>query len=307
MTDRPGYSASQRVGEEGVRLLGLAVGRGLGWVVRDQPTSDFGIDAHIEIIEDGLATGKLIAVQVKCGTSWFRSPVDDGWRFNADLKHLKYWREHSLPVLVVLCRPDDNSCFWASVSPSSTSRLSPSSTITVPSSNRFDDGARATLTELANARCTLPLFHLVRSFLSDKYGSRIQIASIIESPRDWHYFDEVAMLDKQTWAVWTLEAQERPLDEQLAQDASTWLAYNQRQVGNIEGVMLCLVARTSAAVPSVAEVRRVQAAEPRLHVTRLLLTEGDLEEIDDDGYALMWFASISESMRGRRILNADPS
>jgi hypothetical protein len=308
VTDRPAYSTSQRVGEEGVRLLGLAVGRGLGWVVRDQPTSDFGIDAHVEVIKDGLATGKLIAVQVKCGSSWFRSPVAGGWRFNADAKHLNYWREHSLPVLVVLCRPDDNACFWASVSPSSTSRLPPGPTIIVPSGNRFDEASRTALTELGHARSTIPLSHLVRSFLSDKYGSRIQVASIIESPRDWHYFDELAMFDQRTWAIWILEAQERPLDDELVQDASTWLAYNDRQVGgDLEGVMLYLVARTPAALPSVAEIRRVQCAEPRLQVTRILLTDGDLEEIDDDGYALMWFASTGESMRDRRILEAEPS
>lgn len=301
MSRRPGYSHSQLIGEEGPRLLGLAVGRGLGWVVREQPTSDFGIDAQIEIVDHGLATGKLLAVQVKCGDSWFRKSVAGGWSFTADSKHLNYWQEHSLPVLVVLCRPSDSACFWAHVPNFGAAAVAARSGLTIPSANRFDERSRAVLTELAQDRSTMAIFHLVRSFLSDKYGPRIQVVSIIESPRDWHFFDELALFDGDRWALWTLEAHERPLDDELLRDAATWLQWNDRQAGELKGVMLFVVARTPSALPSVADVHRVQVAEPRLQITRLLLQTEDLEEVDDEGYALMWFPSTGESMRGRRV------
>jgi hypothetical protein len=35
---------------------GLIVERDLGWVFREQPKHDFGVDAHIEITDGGIST-----------------------------------------------------------------------------------------------------------------------------------------------------------------------------------------------------------------------------------------------------------
>ena len=45
----------------------------MGLIFREQPTDDYGIDAQIETIEDEYATGKLIAVQIKSGASFFNA------------------------------------------------------------------------------------------------------------------------------------------------------------------------------------------------------------------------------------------
>ena len=42
----------------GVAETQLAVLR-LGWVAREQPVEDSGIDAHVEVVADGLATASL--------------------------------------------------------------------------------------------------------------------------------------------------------------------------------------------------------------------------------------------------------
>jgi hypothetical protein len=41
----------------------------LKWLFRPQLRSDFGIDAHVERVEDGRATGRLLALQIKSGSS----------------------------------------------------------------------------------------------------------------------------------------------------------------------------------------------------------------------------------------------
>lgn len=53
----------QAVGEQFVRV---------GYIFREQQTDDYGIDAQIEIVAGGLVTGKLIALQIKTGPSWFK-------------------------------------------------------------------------------------------------------------------------------------------------------------------------------------------------------------------------------------------
>jgi hypothetical protein len=41
------------------------------WIFREQPIVDMGINAHIEIVDDGNPSGKLIALQIKTGESYF--------------------------------------------------------------------------------------------------------------------------------------------------------------------------------------------------------------------------------------------
>ena len=55
----------------GVSVVQLQISK-LGWTFREQPVSDYGIDAHIELVKDNKATGQLIALQIKSGKSWFK-------------------------------------------------------------------------------------------------------------------------------------------------------------------------------------------------------------------------------------------
>jgi hypothetical protein len=301
MSDLPSYTPAQRQGDEGVRQLGLAIGRHLGWVVREQPTSDFGIDAHIEIVEDGLATGRLLGVQVKSGDSYFANPVPGGWRFTGDAKHLNYWRQHSLPVILVLCRPQADECFWVHIAPNDFRPQGGRWSTLVPEGNRLDEASRARLYDLASSR-PVPVDLLLRSFLGDKYGSRIQVASIIESPRDWHYFTELVSLDGELCAVHIVEVHDRALDQDLLEELRKWRAYNAKQVGGLARVLLFVVAHTANTLPDPSVMHGLEAEEEGLEVIRLLLSGFDLDEVDDDGYVLMWFASSGDAMRSHRVI-----
>lgn len=83
-----------------------------GFIFREQQIADYGIDALIETKEDNCATGKMIAVQIKSGESYFRETEDDCVVFRVDEKHRNYWLNHSLPVIVILYSPSLNRCIW---------------------------------------------------------------------------------------------------------------------------------------------------------------------------------------------------
>ena len=83
-----------------------------GFIFREQPIADYGIDAIIEAKEDGYATGKMIAVQIKSGESYFSEIEEDSVIFRVDEKHRNYWINHSLPVIVMLYSPSKNECIW---------------------------------------------------------------------------------------------------------------------------------------------------------------------------------------------------
>ncbi|WP_434453098.1 DUF4365 domain-containing protein [Lentzea sp. E54] len=98
-------------------LTELAVVRDMHWVFREPGEEDLGIDAHLEVIDNGNSLGLLLAVQIKSGPSWFRSRADGGWWFRPDHDHVEYWLSHSIPVIVVLADIDTGACYWQHVSP----------------------------------------------------------------------------------------------------------------------------------------------------------------------------------------------
>jgi hypothetical protein len=84
----------------------------VGWLFREQTIQDIGIDAQVEIMENDISTGRLIAIQVKSGKSYFSEKVKNNIIYRPDSKHIEYWLKYSLPVIVVLYNPEDDTMFW---------------------------------------------------------------------------------------------------------------------------------------------------------------------------------------------------
>lgn len=98
----------------GIHAVG-AIFTKLGWAFREQPTSDYGIDAQAEKINpNGKAGGKLIALQIKTGASYFIKR-GNGYVFYGEERHREYWTNHSLPVFLILHNPDSGLTLWQKI------------------------------------------------------------------------------------------------------------------------------------------------------------------------------------------------
>lgn len=87
------------------------------WLFREQPINDIGIDAHIEFIDSSNKPKQLIALQIKSGSSWFKEKNKGCVIFrDIDENHYLYWTMNSLPCIIVLYNPDDNTCIWQELS-----------------------------------------------------------------------------------------------------------------------------------------------------------------------------------------------
>ncbi len=129
-------SANDHTERRGVLHIG-ALAEDAGWFFREQPRPDRGIDAHVEGSTDRRPDGRLIALQIKSGTSYFDDPIDGGWRRYLDADHVAYWLTHSLPVVLVLCDPTSGRAYWQ-VARSDTLRRTPTQfAIEVPDNQRF--------------------------------------------------------------------------------------------------------------------------------------------------------------------------
>lgn len=143
MTHQPD---SAQVSREAVTRTALAVQSELEWVFREQPTDDFGIDAQVEIVRDNVATGRLLAFQIKGGDSFFKNDSGDGWWFRLKPAHYEYWKRHSLPVVVVLYNLRTQKCHWQLVTEDNVERGPQGGLkLLVPKANVLDESAIETL------------------------------------------------------------------------------------------------------------------------------------------------------------------
>lgn len=113
-----------------------------GWLFREQPTHDYGIDAHIEIVVDEKPTGKLVALQIKSGKSFFSEETEDAYIFRTDDQHVAYWVNHSMPVVLLLFDPDTKQAYWQSISREIIESTGKQWKISVPKENILQDSAR---------------------------------------------------------------------------------------------------------------------------------------------------------------------
>ena len=151
-------SNTHLIARKGVAQVQQVFYEELKWEFREQPTSNFGIDAHVETVVDGHATGRLLAVQIKNGASYFREEGPAGYVFRGDAEHLEYWLTHSLPVILVLCDTSVHVCVWESLSESSITRTGKGWRLEIPRSNRLGRRTESRLRELADG--PRPLQHL---------------------------------------------------------------------------------------------------------------------------------------------------
>lgn len=84
----------------------------LGWMWREQPLLDCGIDGHIEICEKNKPTGRLIAVQSKGGESYFYRGKNGKLTLSLKLKHISYWIDYALPIIVIGYLPSEQIAYW---------------------------------------------------------------------------------------------------------------------------------------------------------------------------------------------------
>ncbi|MFE0147848.1 DUF4365 domain-containing protein [Nonomuraea sp. NPDC059007] len=141
--------ASVHVERAGVAALAMAAHERLGWLCREQPVNDFGVDAILELVENGRTAGRLLGTQVKSGQSWFNEPTRDGWIFRFDDEHAQYWFDYDIPVVIVLYDPASGALYWQSLSHDAAKCTGKGWKVTVPADQQIDQASTSALTRLA--------------------------------------------------------------------------------------------------------------------------------------------------------------
>lgn len=114
MAIRPKYTSENQQERIGVQKVGLILAE-LGLIFRETPNSDVGIDGQIEYVNnEGEATGKIIAVQIKSGDSYLYNSKNDisNWTFYPEDKHKNYWEKFPIPVILLVYSPQNDNVYF---------------------------------------------------------------------------------------------------------------------------------------------------------------------------------------------------
>ena len=142
---RPANSTQERRGV----AIAMDAFESIGMAFREQSVHDYGIDAHVEIVEHERPTGQLIAVQLKSGPSYFAERESDSFVFRIDKKHMSYWLDHALPVIIVLCDTSNKLLYWQRISVDTIQQTGRGFKVLVPRSQRIDSTSIARLQDVA--------------------------------------------------------------------------------------------------------------------------------------------------------------
>ena len=143
----PKINSARITARKGITILKETVENELKWLFRETHLEDdFGIDGHLDIIsKEGKITGKSIAFQLKTGESFFKEQNDVGYVFRGENKHINYYLNYSLPILIILINPINKTIIWELFDAIKTDKSSNSWKMTIPKNKIFNSKSKVEL------------------------------------------------------------------------------------------------------------------------------------------------------------------
>ena len=106
--------------------------------IRQTPQQvDVGIDGYIDIIGPAdAATGRCLAFQMKCGTSFLEHKERGAYIYYGELRHLNLFMNHPVPVILVLADPQSKNIWWVKFDYTKTEATETGWRISIPFSSK---------------------------------------------------------------------------------------------------------------------------------------------------------------------------
>lgn len=184
-----------RISRIGVATVQLSFQK-LGFLFREQPIEDYGIDAHIEIVEQENATGKLIALQIKSGESSFRDIRKQHIVYHATQDDVDYWLSIPFPVLLILYHPKEEIIYWQIILDSTVEKAGKNYKILVPLAQKVDQSSVEVISQYAkklpsSRDYTLVKFDDVSHGAAKRYTAKIQLNKEFSKPELVHLIGQI--------------------------------------------------------------------------------------------------------------------
>jgi hypothetical protein len=143
----PKYDPKSKKAEDGITIVKTIIEKEFNWIFRkNHQEDDFGIDAFLDVVnEKSQLTGKSIAIQVKTGDSFFKEKNSYGWIFRGEMRHLNYYLNYQLPVVIIIVNDSDSKSYWCLCDGSKTDKAGDNWKITIPFHQKLNREAKQKL------------------------------------------------------------------------------------------------------------------------------------------------------------------
>ena len=128
------YNSTERIGVNETEKIVI---QSLGWIFREQPIVDVGLDAIIEQVESGEPTGKFIAVQIKSGSSNFYK-TEKGLTHYVTNIHYNYWINLGIPIILIAHIPEEGKTYWQEITEDNFKKIKKRWKIEIPFKQEFN-------------------------------------------------------------------------------------------------------------------------------------------------------------------------
>ncbi|WP_404969912.1 DUF4365 domain-containing protein [Vibrio campbellii] len=255
----PKVDNKHKIGQIGVSICEQNFLEHDDWVFRAGEVFDYGVDAQIELVQGGNATGRVLALQLKTGTSFFSEKNGDGYIFRSDMEHYNYWLNHSLPVLLVLCNPDTRDVFWVEITHSNTKVTGKGWKVTIPFDNclsnpkSFEDLRYIALKNKYKELVDNSVYRLVCERFKGIY-----LLQEFEVPRDLHWYQYVGELRNEKILISYVHNPITGVEEESIKEHIRLKEYNKKLTGAQKAVIFLIE-------PSFSTLENAQKLSDKYH------------------------------------------
>lgn len=132
------FDSTERIGVNETERIVI---KNLGWIFREQPIADVGLDAIIEQVEDGEPTGRFIAVQIKTGLGNFYK-TEKSLTYYATNIHYNYWINLCIPIILVAHIPNEGETYWQEIKKENFKKSKKSWKIDIPLKQKLSESQK---------------------------------------------------------------------------------------------------------------------------------------------------------------------
>jgi len=163
------YTNTERLG---VIETDRIVTKYLGWIFREQPIVDVGLDAVIEQSDEGEPKGRFLAAQIKTGKGNFYVS-DKKLTYYVSHVHYNYWLNLEIPIILIAHIPESEKTYWQIISEETFKKANRRWKIEIPKKQEFNEKSKSRLTEILSSKGQ-------ENFVFDLYNGKIEPDSLFD-------------------------------------------------------------------------------------------------------------------------------
>jgi len=138
----------------------------LGWIFREQPIVDVGLDALIEQSEEGDPKGRFLAAQIKTGAGNFYVSEKKLTYYVSHI-HYNYWLNLEIPIILIAHIPETEKTYWQIISEETFKKAKRRWKIEIPKKQEFNEKSKSRLTQILSIKNQ-------KNFVFDLYNGKIE-------------------------------------------------------------------------------------------------------------------------------------